>query len=182
MSLPPGTYQLGPTNGTLSVRTGRRGAAAKAGHDLLMHVTVWHATLEVGADPAGTSLSLDADATSLRVREGTGGMQALDDDDRANIQQTIDDEVLFGKGIVFRSTAAEVDPDGSRISVRGDLTLVGNAHPIAFEIAIGDGGKLAGTAVVKQSDWGIKPYSALFGALKVADEVEVAFDASLPSS
>jgi polyisoprenoid-binding protein YceI len=182
MSLPPGTYQLGPTNGTLSVRTGRRGAAAKAGHDLLMHVTVWQATLEVGADPAGTSLSLDADATSLRVREGTGGMQALDDDDRANIQQTIDDEVLFGKGIVFRSTAAEVAPDGSRISVRGDLTLVGNAHPIAFEIAIGDGGKLAGTAVVKQSDWGIKPYSALFGALKVADEVEVAFDASLPSS
>ena len=31
MSLPAGTYTLGPENGTLSVRTGRIGAAAKAG-------------------------------------------------------------------------------------------------------------------------------------------------------
>ena len=51
MSIPTGTYKLGPGNGTLSVRTGRVGAAAKAGHDLLLHVTVWQATLEVGEDP-----------------------------------------------------------------------------------------------------------------------------------
>ena len=38
MSLPAGTHTLGPENGTLSVRTGRTGAAAKAGHDLLIHV------------------------------------------------------------------------------------------------------------------------------------------------
>ena len=36
--------------------------------------------------------------------------------------------------------------------------------------------RLTGTAVVTQSDWGMKPYSALFGTLKVADEVEVAVD------
>jgi hypothetical protein len=36
--------------------------------------------------------------------------------------------------------------------------------------------------VLKQSDWGIKPYSTLFGALKVVDEVEVALEASLPAS
>ena len=33
-------------------------------------------------------------------------------------------------------------------------------------------------AAVKQTDWRIKPYSALFGTLKVADVVEVAIDAS----
>jgi Fe-Mn family superoxide dismutase len=33
--------------------------------------------------------------------------------------------------------------------------------------------------VVTQSEWGVTPYSALFGALKVADEVEVELDASL---
>jgi Flp pilus assembly protein TadB len=41
---------------------------------------------------------------------------------------------------------------------------------------------LRGAAVVKQTDWGMKPYSALFGALKVADEVEVAIDASTRSA
>ena len=30
--------------------------------------------------------------------------------------------------------------------------------------------------MVKQSEWGMKPYSALFGALKVADEVEVTLE------
>ena len=50
MSIPTGTYRLGPGNGTLSVRTGRVGAAAKAGHDLLLHVTVWQATLEIGEE------------------------------------------------------------------------------------------------------------------------------------
>ena len=49
-----------------------------------------------------------ADATSLRVREGTGGMQALGDDDKASIEQTIDDEVLKRQAIAFRSTAVQV--------------------------------------------------------------------------
>ena len=35
------------------------------------------------------------------------------------------------------------------------------------------------TAVVKQSAWGMKPYSALFGALKVADDVEVVLEGHL---
>jgi hypothetical protein len=176
--LSPGTHELGPENGTLSLRTGRKGAAAKAGHDLLIRVTAWNATIEVGD---GIAISLEADATSLRVLEGTGGMQALDDGDRDNIRQTIDDEVLLRQAIAFRSTSAAAAADGSRISVQGELTLVGTARPIAFDVNV-DGDRLSGSTVITQSDWGIKPYSALFGALKVADEVEIALDASLQSS
>ena len=171
MPLSPGTHTFGPENATLSVRTGRTGAAAKAGHDLVIEVTAWQATLEVGA--TRTSLVLDVDATSLRVREGTGGMQALDDGDRASIEQTIGEEVLKGQDIAFRSTAVETAADGGRISVQGELTLLGNTRPIAFDLTVGPDGTVGGSAVVKQTDWGITPYSTLFGALKVADEVEV---------
>jgi Fe-Mn family superoxide dismutase len=181
MPIQAGSYTLGPENGTLSVRTGRTGAAAKAGHDLLIDVTNWQATLEVGEDPSHNSIVLDADAGSLRVREGTGGMQELGDDDKASIQQTIDDEVLKRTGIEFRSTAVLTAADGSRISVRGELTLVGKAGPITFVLTVGDDSELSGSAVLKQTDWGITPYSALFGALKVVDEVEVVIDASLTS-
>ena len=177
MSLPPGTHTFGPENGTLAVRTGRTGAAAKAGHDLLLHVTDWQATLAVGEDPAQTGIVLSANAGSLRVREGTGGMQALGDDDKANIEQTIDDEVLKGQEIAFRSTAVQTAADGGGLSVQGELTLAGTARPIAFDLAVGADGRLGGAVVVKQSDWGITPYSTLFGALKVADEVEVSIDA-----
>jgi polyisoprenoid-binding protein YceI len=177
-----GTHTLGPENGTLSVRTGRTGAAAKAGHDLLIHVTAWQATLDVGEDPAQSSIVLHADATSLRVREGTGGMQSLGDDDKASIQETIDDEVLKRQGIEFRSTAVQTAGDDGRISVQGELTLVGKTCPVAFDLEVDDQGKLSGSAAVKQTDWGITPYSTLFGALKVADEVEVAIAAGLPYS
>jgi len=43
-------------------------------------------------------------------------------------------------------------------------------------------GNLTGRATITQSDFGMKPYSTLFGALKVVDEVQVAFDGRLPSS
>ena len=43
------TYTLGPEDGILAVRTSRTGAVAKAGHDLLIHVTEWSATLDTDA-------------------------------------------------------------------------------------------------------------------------------------
>jgi YceI-like domain len=171
------TYKLGPENGSLTVKTGRTGVAAKAGHDLLIDVTAWEATLDLG-EPA--SIVLGADTASLRVREGTGGMQALGDDDKANIEQTIGDEILKGRRVEFRSTA--VQDDGGRLGVQGELTLVGTTAPIAFDVTLGDDGTVRGSAVVKQSDWGIAPYSTLFGTLKVVDEVEVELVATLPQS
>ncbi len=50
---------------------------------------------------------------------------------------------------------------------------------MAFDLTVGEDGLLSATAVVTQSDWGMKPYSALFGALKVADEVEVSLEGRL---
>ena len=173
-----GTHTFGPGNGTLAVRTGRTGAAAKAGHDLLIHVTGWRATLEVGDDDA-TSIVLEADPTSLRVLDGTGGVHALGEDDKANIEQTINDDVLEEAAIEFRSTSVLTSANSSRMSVLGELTIVGNTRPIGFDLTIGDDGRISGSAVVKQTGWGITPYSTLFGTLKVVDEVEVVIDAIL---
>ena len=176
MSFPTGTYRLGPDDGTLSVRTGRTGAAAKAGHDLLIEVTAWEATLAVG-DEARVEVS--ADAGSLRVLEGTGGIQSLGDDDKAEIHKTIVGDVLKGHPIAFRSTA--VEEGGDALAVAGELTLAGATQPLAFDVDL-DGGRVRATVVVTQSEFGMKPYSTLFGALKVADEVRVELDAALPQS
>jgi polyisoprenoid-binding protein YceI len=182
MSTNVGTHKLGPDNATLAVHTGRSGAAAKAGHDLVIDVTSWEGILDVGEDPAQISIELSADATSLRVRAGTGGIQALGDDDKVDIQKTIDDDVLKRKTIEFHSTEVQSIADGSRLSAQGELSLGGKANPIAFELDVAGDGQLSGSATFKQTDWGIKPYSALFGALKVADEVKVVIEATPPSS
>lgn len=175
MAITPGTYRLGPDNAELLVHTRRQGAAAKAGHDLEMVVTQWSGTLDVGD---ASSVTLTADSSSLRVREGRGGMKALGEDDKDNIRQTIDDEVLTRTSIEFRSTQVEGTSDGDHLRVYGDLELMGQTHPLEFELEATDEGRLSGRATVKQSDWGMKPYSALFGALKVADEVTITIEGS----
>jgi hypothetical protein len=168
--LPPGAYRFGPRDGTLTVRTGKTGAASKAGHNLVIEVTSWCAHLVAGEHMA---IVVDADADSLKVRDGSGGMQALGDDDMANIESTIDDEVLKGGTIAFRSTAVEAN--GSALRVHGELDLLGVRRPLAFDLTTADG-HVMGSARFKQTDWGMTPYSTLFGTLKVADEVEVCVD------
>jgi polyisoprenoid-binding protein YceI len=182
VSIPAGIHTFGPENGALWVLTTRTGAAAAAGHNLVIQVTAWEATFEAGADPTQTSVVFAADATSLRVREGTGGMQPLGDVDKESIQESIDDEVLKRTAIDFRSTSVQIADDGSRIHVQGDLTLVGQTRPLSFDLEVGDDGRISGRTIVTQSNWGIAPYSTLFGALKVGDDVEIVIDLSLRGS
>jgi hypothetical protein len=40
-------------------------------------------------------------------------------------------------------------------------------------------GRVVGKATVVQSRWGLRPYSAFFGALRLRDEVKVHFDVAL---
>jgi polyisoprenoid-binding protein YceI len=174
MAIQAGTYKLGPDNSNLRVKTGRGGAAAKAGHDLTIDVTSWDATLTVGDS---SSLELNADSTSLEVLKGEGGMQALGDDDKADIKKTIDKDILKTSDIQFRSSDVETTDSGLKVS--GDLTIAGKSQPVSFDVSAGDDGALSASTTVTQSDWGIKPYSALFGALKVKDDVEVTLDCKL---
>jgi hypothetical protein len=159
--------RLGPDNATLTVRTGRGGAAAKAGHNLVLEVTRWSARLEDDA------AELTADARSLRVRSGSGGISPLGDEEKAGIARTIDEEVLKGSAIAFRSSS--VSRNGDSVDISGELELARQRRPLTFTLHERDGG-LAGSARIKQTDWGMKPYSALFGTLKVADEIEVAIE------
>ncbi len=107
------------------------------------------------------------------MRSGSGGISPLGDEEKAGIAQTIDEEVLKGAAIAFRSTS--VARDGDSVAIAGELELAGRGRPLTFTLHERDGG-VAGSARIKQTDWGMKPYSALFGTLKVADEVEVAIE------
>ena len=61
--------------------------------------------------------------------------------------------------------------------MRGELSLNGKQSPVTFDLAIGEDGHVTGITKVAQTAFGMKPYSALFGALKVADEIDIEIDA-----
>jgi hypothetical protein len=167
---------MGPQNGSLVVRTYREGMAARVGHDLIIEVTSW----EGSYDPAGPAIELTADPRSLEVREGLHGVKPLTDRDRKEIRRNIDEKVLHGQPIAFRSRS--VDHSGGGLTVEGDLTMGGSTRPLTARLDVDAGGRVTGTVPLVQSEWGIKPYRGLMGALKVRDDVEVVVDVRLPDA
>ena len=172
-----GSLQQGPDTGRLLVKTYREGVAAKVGHDLVIEVTRWEATVDLDA----STVELTADARSLEVREGVRGVKPLTDKDRRDIAKTIDDKVLRGQPIAFRSsTVRSSDRDGPLV-VEGELTIAGTTRPVTARLDVDADGRVSGTIPLAQTDWGITPYRGLMGALKVRDEVEIVIEARLPA-
>ena len=154
--------------------TTREGAAAKAGHDLTIEVRSWSG--EVTVEDSTAQLQFTADSRSLNVLDGTGGIKSLTASDKDNIKKTIDKDVLKGCAISFSSTSGAIN--GDRLTVQGELELGGKRSPIQFDLFV-NGDRLTGRATVKQTNFGMKPYTAMFGTLRVADEIGVVIDAAI---
>jgi polyisoprenoid-binding protein YceI len=182
MTFPTGTRSLGPDNASLQVKTYREGVAAKAGHDLIIDVMRWDATVEVADDPAGWTVELNADPRSLEIREGLHGVKPLTDKDRLEIRKNIDEKILGGSPIQFRGSSVRLADDGGRLTVEGELSMAGSTRPLTAHLSVQDGARISGAIPVKQSAWGIKPYRGLMGALKVRDEIEVVIAADLATN
>lgn len=179
MTLAGGTYELGPEDGTVVVETGREGAAALAGHDLTIGVARWSATVNVNArSPSRSEVTATADAGSMTVLASSGGVAPLTEGQKADIVRNIRESVLHTKRhrtITFTSTA--VDGDLRSGVLTGDLSLVGRTRPVTFDLVVRAGRgatrTVTATAELAQSDFGITPYSALLGQLRVKDVVRV---------
>lgn len=170
--LAPGSYRLGPHNARLEVRTFRAGLASKAGHDLVIEVLRWRAGLTVAEGAAGALAELSADPRSFAVREGHGGAKPLSARDRAEIERNVVEKVLGERSIEFRSTRAERSGE-DRLRIGGELEIAGRTREVDFELRVAADGHVEGGITLEQSRWGIEPYSALMGALRVSDSAEV---------
>jgi polyisoprenoid-binding protein YceI len=182
VAFPTGTHKFGPANASLRVKTYRQGMASKAGHDLVIEVTRWEATLSIAEDWTEALIDLTADSRSLEVREGLRGIKPLSEKDCAEIKKNIDEKVLRKARINFRSSRLEPSADGTLVTVAGNLEMGSETRPLTFELSVDRAGDLAGSAALTQSEWGIKPYSALMGALKVRDAIDVECAIRRPST
>ena len=62
--------------------------------------------------------------------------------------------------------------EGGRAWVEGELRLRGQARSIKVPVAVAPN-VLRATVAIKPSQWGIAPYRAMAGALKLRDEVRL---------
>lgn len=171
--------QLGPSEGQVTVRTGVSGSAARMGHRLVLEVGSWSAKVILDQE-LPVSVLFRAELGSLRVLSGKGGVTPLTVVDkqviRRNAVKTMDVEEY--PEVVFSST--RITPNETGFDCNGDLTIHGRTLPLSAALHFADG-RIAASVPVVQSDFGIRPYSAMLGQLKVDDEVVVDLDVGIPS-
>ena len=183
MALQAGIYKLTANSGKLFVYTYKEGFLSAVAHDLLIEVTNFAINLHV-PDTGSVSVEVEIQANSLKVicamKDGQRRNEALKEKDKADIEEATSKDALHPAKyptISFRSTSIQGNNDVYH--VKGDLTLHGVTRPIEFDAKTTTGKDIKGKVTLLQKDYGIKPYKALLGTLKVKNEVDIAFDLSL---
>lgn len=153
------------------VFTFKEGVLSAVAHDL--KIRVGRGSITVGED----SVEATFDPKSLSVicarKDGRDSPGTLSGGDTKKIEGNIGKDVLHTKKhseIRFASTA--ITRDGDRATITGDLTLHGKTKSITAT-ATKVGGRWESEVRLHQPDFGIKPYSAMLGALKVQPTVTV---------
>ncbi len=174
-------WTLDASNGQLLVHTGVTGRAAKMGHRLTIAMNRWVATVQWNAgEPVEAELTVDVD--SLEVLRGEGGLKPLSGPEKAlarsNALRTLDadryPQVRFRAGDIAKAE------DGYRLA--GTLEIHGKTGECEVSVRVEDLGekwRMSCETDVRQSDFGVKPYSMLMGSMKVVDTVTVSFSATV---
>jgi len=168
--------RLDASSASCTILTFKEGMLSAIAHDLRLRVERF--TIEIG--DGDEAIVARFEANSLRVdcamKEGREASGTLSAKNKREIEKNIGADVLHARRhpeIVFRST--KVEGEGDERDIEGILTLHGverGVHVVARQEA----GRWSAELAIHQPDHGIKPYSAMFGALKVRPTVRVCVD------
>lgn len=168
-----GSFQVGKIDGarsTITVRVYKSGFFSAFGHDHEIQAPIESGEVKGVENP---SVDLRVAAHKLRVLDPEASEKT-----RAQIQETMEGgrvlDVTHFPEIRFQSNA--VEPKGSdHWIVRGTLALHGRERQVAADVTL-KGEHYRGSAILKQTDFGITPVTVAGGTVKVKDEVKIEFE------
>lgn len=153
------------------VFTFKEGVLSRVAHDLRLHVERF--TIEVEGTRVHASLDPASFVVDGVMQNGRLDATGIGTRDKAKIGQNIREEILRTSRhpkIEFHGT---LEPETLRVA--GELELVGVRRPVVVA-ATRDGDRLHATVILRPSDYGIAPYKALAGAIRVQDRVRIELD------
>lgn len=174
-------YEVDPARSTMTVHVGKAGLFKFAGHAHEVTAPVASGRIEAErADLGRSSVTLSFRAAELRV---TGKDEP--EKDRPKVQEAMLGPKVLDSGrfdtIAFasRTVTGRALPDGVYdLRIEGDLSLHGVTRPVTVpvRVRVAPDGTLSadGTAVLRQTDFGIKPVSVA-GVVNVKNELGLTF-------
>jgi hypothetical protein len=154
--------------------TFKEGLLSKLAHDLRFTLTRFSISVR------GTEVQARFTLGSLRVdgvvRGGKLERDVLSQSDREKIQETMRDVLHVHEHTEARLSARLLNAAPPFV-LDGQLTLRGETRPVQLRLEL-DADRLLGAITLTPSQWGIRPYRALGGTLKLQDRVRITIDAS----
>lgn len=166
---------------TCHIFTFKEGLLSSVAHDLKLVVDkcVIELTKADSSDSpdAVTAVSASFDPRSIRVvcaqRDGRDQPGSLSADHRAEIERHIQQDVLHtDRYAEIRFASTSVTKQGSGFAVNGELLLHGQRRTLTVHGTLQDG-HFRSEVRLHQPDFGIKPFSAALGTLRVKADLLV---------
>lgn len=156
-----------------TVFTFKEGLLSAIAHDLEIAVERFH----LEWDDAHTRLEASFDPSSLKVRhamkDGAPNPSALSDRDKRKIEATIRDEILdTARYPVITFTSTDLHVESENATLRGTLELHGRSRALEVRARRSSARWIAELAL-HQPDFGITPYSAMMGSLRIRPDIRV---------
>jgi polyisoprenoid-binding protein YceI len=173
-------WKFDASDGALIVRTGVTGRASRMGHRLTIALNSWRATVSwTGGQPCAVDLNVDVE--SLEVLRGEGGVTALSGPEKALVRSNALKSLGANRFRTIGFRADEVVKTAEGYRLRGTLEIHGTTRAQTIDLRVedlDDVWRMSCDVQVRQSEFGVKPFSMFIGSMKVADDVAVSFTGS----
>ena len=163
---------------SLKVLTHKEGVLSRVAHDLEIKVCSFSLTADIDENGKWKEIQLVADPESLRVVGARVGERVvagkLSGSDKQTIEENIRRDVLRThqhRRVEFLSENIR-RMDAGRYQLDGVLTLCGEKRDLSASV-FRDGNFWSTSVRIHQPDFGIRPYTAMLGALRIKPKVDV---------
>ncbi|MFO7564091.1 MAG: YceI family protein [Enhygromyxa sp.] len=163
------------------VFTFKEGLLSRVAHDLRLHVEPRGVRVTRSGDEVRAEIDPRCLVVDGAMRDARVDANALGERDRKKIVETIRREILGVDAhplirFLGHVTGGRVtEQDEGALEVRGELELLGRRRPLSFR-ATREDRRIRARVTLRPSDWGIRPYKALAGAIRLQDRVLVELD------
>lgn len=164
---------------SIRIFTFKEGLLSRFGHDL--QFTLARFEIEVGDRKLRGRFWTESLELEGVVKGGRVDPDALAESDRKKVVHTATCEVLEVGRYPAAELEANIDVVRDAVEIRGTLTMVGQRRALPLIVAESMAGRLVAAFTIEPSRWGIRPYRAMAGALRLKDrvDIEVAVDTDL---
>ncbi|MCV7413241.1 S-adenosyl-L-methionine-dependent methyltransferase [Mycobacterium florentinum] len=173
------SWTLDAADGELQLRTAVKGRAARMGHRLTIAMTRWRAAVRwAGTDPVAAELTVEVG--SFGVLSSQGGVKGLSGPEKALVRSNALSSLGADRFPEIRFTADVIEETKNGYRLSGTLEIRGKQREHVIDLHtedLGDSWRMSAESTVRQTDYGIKPYSLLMGSVQVADDVTLSFSA-----